>query len=255
MGPGSDEPEVFADTRLAAEQHRELVRVLQGEGVECHLISAHKSRPYQCYTRDSCAVTPWGLLRTRMGFGARENEPGIVERYAMSLGIPLWKQVTHGTLEGGDVQILRSGLVVIGHNGVRTTEDAALQVKSWFEECGWTCRVVGYPPTLRHIDLALGVLGRASLICCREMLELEEVSWLAEKGYTIHELPAEECLNMGCNILNIGGGTVIAHAHSERSNELLQRLGLRVIKVNVSEFAADLGGIHCLVQAVRREPA
>lgn len=243
----------IADQCNAKEQHKELVRALVNEGIECHLMSADPVRPYQCYTRDSCVMTPWGLLQTRMGITARQGEPSLATNYAGSLGIPLWKRVTRGTLEGGDVQILRPGLVIVGYNGVRTTEDAAWQVKSWFEEKAWTCRMVRYHRSLRHIDLAIGVLSHSSLVCCREMVEAKDLSWLSDEGYTLHNAPAEECLSMGCNILNIGGGRVITHSLNERSNRLLRDLGMRVIKVNVSEFVADFGGIHCLVQAVRRD--
>ncbi|MCK1652963.1 hypothetical protein IVA88_16190 [Bradyrhizobium sp. 149] len=253
VSSGGGDQRTIPNHSIAKEQHEELVRTLVNEGIECHLMPADHGSPYQCYTRDSCVMTPWGLLQTRMGIMARQGEPRVATNYAGSLGIPLWKRITRGTLEGGDVQILRPGLVIVGYNGLRTTEDAAWQVKSWFEEKAWTCRIVRYHRSLRHIDLAIGVLSESSLVCCREMVEAKELAWLMNEGYTLHDAPAEECLRMGCNILNIGGGRVIAHALNERSNRLLHDLGLRVIEVNVSEFVADFGGIHCLVQAVRRD--
>ena len=60
---------------------------------------------------------------------------------------------------------------------------------------------------------------------------------------------------MACNILNLGRGAVIAHAGSSPAIERMCSLGLRVLETDISEFAADCGGIHCLVQELTRAAA
>lgn len=245
--------QVFGDPSLAIAQHGHLVSALSSLGVTCRFIEPDPALPYQCYMRDSCVVTPWGLLVTRMGFRPRWGEQEAVQSYAADTGISVWNQVTTGSLEGGDIVVLRPGLVLIGVNGVRTTFDAAEQVVGWFEEGGWTARIVEYPVGFRHLDILFGVISANALLCCTEVLPPRETGWLVDQGYLLHEVPAAECLAMACNTLNLGNNRIMTHAGNAFGNRLLEALGVHTVPVDISEFAADDGGVHCLVQALVRD--
>jgi arginine deiminase len=127
----------FPNLHEAKHQHENLVALLQDEGIRCHFMLPDRSMPYQTYMRDSFAITPWGFLLTKMAFKPRSNEPMAVKRFASKVGIPVWEVVSEGSLEGGDVQLLRPGYAVVGSNGNRTTMPAAQKVKKWFESKEW----------------------------------------------------------------------------------------------------------------------
>ena len=247
--------QVFAAPQLARQQHRHLVQALAEQSVVCRFIDSDAGLLYQCYTRDSCVITPWGLLVTRMGFAPRKDEQDVVLRYAEASGTPIWQQVSVGSLEGGDVMLIRPGLVLIGVNGVRTTREAAAQVGQWFEAKGWTTRIIEYPTDFRHLDILLGVIGPHDLLCATEALDLADLAWLKAHSYHLHAVPQSECRNMACNTLNLGDGRVVTHARNAFVNQYLKRIGVRTIPVDISEFADDDGGVHCLIQALVRDAA
>ncbi|WP_178112627.1 dimethylarginine dimethylaminohydrolase family protein [Pseudomonas sp. KBS0710] len=247
--------QVFAAPQLASQQHRYLVQALTDEGVVCRFIESDPQLPYQCYTRDSCVITPWGLLVTRMGFTPRKAEQDAMLRYAKASETPIWQQVSVGSLEGGDVMLIRPGLVLIGVNGVRTTRAAAEQVAHWFEAEGWSARIVEYPTTFRHLDILVGVVGSHDLLCATDALHPADLAWLRVQGYHLHTVPLDECRTMACNTLNLGDGRVVTHARNAFVNQYLSGLGVRTVPVDISEYADDDGGVHCLVQALVRDAA
>mgnify|MGYP001564680934 CR=1 FL=1 len=247
--------QVFAAPQLASQQHRRLVQALTEQGVICRFIDSDAQLPYQCYTRDSCVITPWGLLVTRMGFAPRKAEDAAMLRYAKASSTPIWQQVSTGSLEGGDVMLIRPGLVLIGVNEVRTTPEAAAQVRQWFEAEGWAARVIHYPTEFRHLDILLGVIGPCDLLCATEVLASVDQAWLRAHGYQLHPVPQSECRTMACNTLNLGEGRVVTHARNAFVNQYLTQIGVRTVPVDISEFADDDGGVHCLVQALVRDAA
>ena len=180
--------------RLAIEQHKALVNLLRSEGVDCHEIAPTIGMPYQCFMRDSSVVTPWGLLIPQMGFDLRKNEPAIIEKYASTIGAGIWKRVSSGTLEGGDVQLLRPGVAVIGCNGERTTISAATEVSQLFQDEGWECRTIKLHPRFMHLDVIMGILDPENIFCCSGSIQHEDRSWLEMQGFKLHDVREEDTI-------------------------------------------------------------
>jgi arginine deiminase len=221
--------------------------------VACRMLPSNPALPFQCYTRDSCIPTPWGLLIPRMGFALRAEEPNAIEVFAREAGLPIWRRVDRGTLEGGDVELLRPGVAVVGCNGDRTKVEGALQVKKWFIEAGWDCRVVEYASGFVHFDLALGVIDARNVLCCRDALAPADIQWLSALGFAVHFVSSDDSKSMACNTISLGDGRVISCSQNVNGNALLSTLGYEVIETDMGEFVADSGGVHCVVQALRRD--
>ena len=245
----------FPDIQTAVRQHENLVAVLESEGVRCHVMTSAPSKFYQSYMRDCYVITPWGFLLAKMGFGERAREPEAIRKYAVEMGLPIWKTIEQGSLEGGDVQLLAPGYAVVGTNGQRTSIDAATQVKTWFEEEGWKCRVIKYPSNYVHLDVAMGVLDSKNIIFSKGAIQPLDCEWIQSLGFQMHPLPAQDPNNMVCNILSLGKKRIVSSAHNKRCNALLERLGFQVIGVDISQFIANHGGVHCLVNPLQREHA
>jgi arginine deiminase len=240
------------DYPRAVAQHKQLVAALTSRGVYCHILEPDPSLPYQCYTRDSAVATPWGLLVTRMGFAPRREEPARVEAFAEKLGIPIWRRVEKGTMEGGDVQLLRPGVVAIGCNGGRTTLDAANQVAAWFREMGWSARVLAYAESLIHLDQILGVIDATNCILCEGTLLDQDVEWLRHLGFTIHVVPQSSWEDLPCNVVSLGNGSIVTVDRNRVLNQKLAEKGFDVISLHLDEYVRDFGGPHCLTLPIRR---
>ena len=62
-------------------------------------------------------MTPWGPVVTQLRQSWRRGEYAPVLRFYQEAGIPVFRMVTAGALEGGDVMIVEPGSVLIGERG------------------------------------------------------------------------------------------------------------------------------------------
>jgi N-dimethylarginine dimethylaminohydrolase len=245
----------YRDPALASHQHALLQAELESLDVRCHLLPPDESLPFQAYTRDSFVPTPWGLLLTRMGFDARAMEPSKVAQWARTKGVPIWRALETGSLEGGDVVILGPALVGIGINSTRTSLKGAKELRRYYQDRGWEVKLLRYGGEYRHLDVVLGLVSARTALCCLEGLTEHGVRWLRGIGLDLLPVSRAEAHVLACNVFVVGEGVIIACDGPERVNLLLEAAGYEVRRVSVSEFVRDKGGVHCLVQALVRDPA
>ena len=243
------------DREAAVSQHAELVSVYESAGVRCHYLEPDPALPYQVFARDSSVMTPWGPVVTQLSQWWRRGEYAPVIRFYDGAGIPVFRMVTAGALEGGDVMIVEPGRVVIGAGESRTQEPAARQLAGWFEENGWEARVEPIPGIYVHMDVLLAVVAERLAAVCVEALSHSLVGWLREIGFELIEVPAEEALELGVNAVSLGGDRVLSGGRAGGLNEALRAHGLEVLDPDLEMFTLGGGGAHCLGQALRRERA
>ena len=80
------------------------------------------------------------------------------------------------------------------------------------------------------------------------------VDWLKSKGHEIIDVPFTDTMNLGCNLMSIGNDRVIAPSSSTVLIDNLRARGFEVAAVDTAEISKTGGGIHCMAQALRREP-
>jgi N-dimethylarginine dimethylaminohydrolase len=239
---------------LAAEQHARLVSLLQAEGVRCHLVPPAEPLADLSFTRDATLMTPWGLLGLRPALPHRRPETTHIRRAAASWGVPLVGAISEGTVEGGDVCILRPGTIVIGCSGDRTDLAGARALAGIFEQRGWEAILTKVDPHFLHLDTQFTLLDRTRALACVELLEPAFVARLEALGVELVEASYGEVQALGSNILSLGGGRIVSPAGNERINAELERLGYRVIRAEVDQFTRCGGGIHCLTMPLARLP-
>ena len=243
------------DPLEATRQFDVMAQTLLAAGVRCHLVPPDPYLHYQTFTRDSAIMTPWGLLIANMARPERRAEwVGILD-LAAEQQWPIWKKVTAGPLEGGDVQILRPGTVVIGVNGVRTTPAAASQVAKWFNDAGWTVRQVRVAQHFLHLDVLFCTASERIAVCATECLDSSDVKWFESQGFELLSVGYQEAMRMGCNVLALGNGRVLSSAQNTRVNSRLETIGLEVLAPDISQFVTEGGSAHCLTMPIRRAEA
>jgi len=245
---GADTP---FDPGRARTQYAGLVEVLEREGVRAHYLTAEPHLHYQVYTRDSSQTTPWGPVLTQLRMPQRRGE------YASLIGFHqedrFWKYASAGTCEGGDIHIIRPGLLVIGHSGVRTDVAGARQFASWFEARGWEIRLQAFAEHFLHLDVLFCMATDSLAVCCVEVLGQAFADWLGVHGIAVIEVSYSEVMTMSCNILALGAGRVISPRHSGRINGELRAAGLTVFDPPLDLFAMGGGSVHCMTMPLKRE--
>jgi N-dimethylarginine dimethylaminohydrolase len=61
-------------------------------------------------------------------------------------------------------------------------------------------------------------------------------------------------MNLGVNLVCLGDNRILSMAGSGELNERLLALGFKVHAPDMSMFTLNGGGVHCLSQALCREP-
>jgi arginine deiminase len=245
------------DLAAAKKQHHDLCSTLQANGACVHRLAAIASQPSQAFTRDPLIMTPWGAIVALMQAEDRRGEYAAVIAYCRSLGIPIWNLVTDGSVEGGDVHIVRPGKIVIGYSGLRTTLSGAKQVSAWFAAKGWASRLVYFDPHFLHLDVLFCAVNIGSAIICSDVLDPPVVADLVEflEIHNVAHATYRQAMQLGCNALSLGNDKILMHKAPELDSLVAQlnRFGILTLQTDLAMFVMDGGGPHCLTMPLHRE--
>ncbi|MCB1385644.1 MAG: dimethylarginine dimethylaminohydrolase family protein [Nitratireductor sp.] len=244
--------EAPCNIQVAQAQHAELVSAYDHFGVKVHMLEAEPELTMQVYSRDSSVMTPYGAVITAMAQWWRRGENYAAIRAYEKLGIPIYDMVTAGTFEGGDFNVIEEGCVLIGCGGARTQEEGAKQVAGWFEKEGWETRIAHIDEYYVHIDLMVVPIAEKLTAVCLACTDPAIVDWLRAKGHEIIDVPFQDTMALGCNMMSLGNDKIIAPSSSTVLIGALRARGFEVAAVDTAEISKTGGGIHCMAQALRR---
>ncbi len=243
------------DLQTAMAQHAEMVSIYEGLGVRCHYLAPDETLHRNFFARDSSAMTPWGALICHMQLKCRRADYVSAIRFYQENAIPIWRYVTAGHFEGGDFNILEPGFVLIGHCGERSEEAGAEQVASWVRAEGWEAEVAPISREFVHMDGLVVPLAPKLLVACLDAMEDWLVDRLRARGFEFVEVGYREARDLGVNLVALGEDKVLSMKQSATLNAKMRALGFEVYDPDMSMFTLGGGGVHCLCQALRRDPA
>lgn len=243
------------DKQLAMRQHREMVDAYESAGVTCHFLPVDETVPYQVYARDSSFMTPFGAVICQLANPRRRGEYATCLRFYLANGIPIYEMVSAGNFEGGDFNIIRPGVALVGYTDHRSEEVAARQVVDWFLKEGWEVKFAPIDQYYVHIDLMVCMLNDRCAAVCLETTEDEIVAWLKAKGIEIIPASFKETMALGCNVVALGNDRVLSTLAAKDLNGKLRANGFEVYDPDMTMFTWAGGGVHCMCQPLRREAA
>src|SRR5688572_8340023 len=116
------------DLERAQREHDGLVETLTLLGSTVHVLDDETDDPDLVYTFDPLIVSDRGAIPLRPGKPNRAAEPGVLEAWTTTAGIPTAGRIeAPGTIEGGDTFWLRPDLLCIGRT-LRTNDSGARQL-------------------------------------------------------------------------------------------------------------------------------
>lgn len=236
----------------AATQHRQFASALGAAGVRCHFVPPQSSMADLSFTRDSALMGPWGLIELRPAAAHRQSETPHVANKARQIGVPIHGRVRDGRIEGGDVCLLRDGMVLIACSGDRTDERGAESLGGMFRAGGWEVATVPLDPRYLHLDTVLTMVDKNLAVIHRPAFSRDFVEWLERLGIDLVDASEDEVTRLGANLLSLGGGRVLAAAGSERLADILRSRGCQVIEADIAQFTRCGGGPHCLTLPLAR---
>ncbi len=239
----------------AVAQHHELARALELYGVRCHVVPAAPGLPDLAFARDASLMTPWGLLGLRLAAVHRIAETNHVMSIARSWGVPVLGRIEDGLVEGGDICLVRPGVVVIGCSGVRTDDHGAAALARFFEHHGWHARICRFDPHFLHLDTQFAMLDEQRALAAVDVLDDDFIAWVQALGIELVPVTYKEVQRLGANVLSLGKGRILVADGNGRVNSELARLGYDVVAVELDQFTRCGGGAHCLTMPLARVSA
>jgi dimethylargininase len=230
----------------ACRQHSALRRALRGAGAEVVEITELPCHPNSVFVRDVALVVPDGFIRLRMGLPARCSEEAWMADHLASLGMQEVGAIrAPGTLEGGDVFLL--GDVVLVGLSERANASGAEQLQALLAPRGYEVRTTPVPPPALHLGSVLSPVGGNRVVAIEGTLPEEFL-----EGLDVIVAPRDKP-DATANVLCLGEGRVLADAReSPGTLEALDRAGVDVSTLDLSEFAKGSGGPTCLALPLGR---
>lgn len=243
------------DFQLAQDQHAEMVSIYESAGVKTHFLPSDEVLHRNFFARDSSAMTPWGPLVCHMQLKTRRADYVSVLEFYNNMNIPIWKFATAGHFEGGDFVILEPGSVLIGYGGERSEQEGSEQVGAWVREQGWDACVAPIPALFVHMDGIVVPIAPKLAVACVDALEGWVMDWIMSKGFKFINVDFKDAKDLGANIVTLGSNRILSMKQNTNLNEKLRAEGFEVFDPDMSMFTLGGGGVHCLCQSLRREPA
>jgi arginine deiminase len=231
-------------------EYTEFEVALGQAGVTCHYLTPEPHLKYQVYTRDSSQVSPLGPVLTLLAMPQRRGE------YASVLNFygQMWKMATAGTVEGGDIHLIRPGLAAIGTSGGRTDPAGAAQYAEWLRAEGWEVMLVPFDDHFLHLDVIFSMCAPGLALACTEALPPQFLDWLRDHQIRLIDVGYRAAMaDMACNVLALGDDRVLSPRHSTATNAALRAEGITVLDPELRLFAQGGGSAHCMTMPLRRQ--
>lgn len=232
-----------ADPAAALTQHDRLKATLAAAGCTVIDIPELPGHPNSVFTRDTAVCTPAGFIVLRMGLASRRGEEGWMAAALVAAGEPCAGQIVDpGTVEGGDVT-LAGGVAFVGLS-TRTNTDGARQVSALLADMGYEVRLATVPPAHLHLGGGMSLVGARRVLCCSG-----EFSDALFAGFDVIRVPHRDFA--AGNVICLADNEALADA-SGNSDSIgyLERNGVRVGSIGLSEFRKGAGGPSCLILPV-----
>ena len=243
------------DLDMARREHDAFTGLLATLGVRVHVLEAELASPDLVYTYDPLLVSDRGAIPLRPGKPNRLSEPAALEAWTLAAGIPTLGRVeAPGTIEGGDTFWLRPDLFCIGRT-LRTNSGGVRQLASIV---GGDVRVfdVPYwrgPAELIHLLSVISPLADDLAVVFEPLLPVGLWELLRDLGVRTIPVPEEEFPTLGCNVLAVRPGVVIAAQGNPVTAAAMAAAGCEVHTYPASEIGVNgSGGPTCMTRPILR---
>lgn len=237
---------LVADRDKTLQQFAALKSLMETSGCEVIDVPELANHPNSVFTRDTALCTPQGYIKLRMGLAARRGEEEWMAEILESMGEPCAGQINEpGTVEGGDV-ILAGSVAFVGLS-TRTNQEGATQISGILSNMNYEIRTVVVQPPHLHLGGAMSVVGPQHILCCRDMFPKEFFN-----GFDTIDISCRGTSNG--NVICPGDNEIIANAaENAEAIEALEKKGMVVHGIDLSEFRKGAGGPTCLILPVERK--
>ncbi len=247
------------DLDRAVQEHAAFVAALEATGAEVLALPAAAGTTLDSiYTHDPGLATKAGVVVFNMGKPQRRQE-GLALRMALQgWGVPVLGEVSApATAEGGDLLWVDENTLVAGRSH-RTNAAGIARIRELTAPLGVTVVEAALPwwrgqAELIHLLSLVSPVAEDLAVVYRPLMPIPLVDLLVERGFRLLDVPEEEFVAMGPNVLALAPRRVLMLRGLPRTRAALEAAGC-----TVTEYAGDEishkggGGPTCLTRPLLR---
>jgi len=210
------------------------------------------------YVRDASVVCDRGVILCRMGKPQRAGEPAVLEAALRACGQPIAGSIQPpGILEGGDVVWLGSRTLAVGR-GYRTNDAGIAQLRVLLGDTIDELIVVPLPHwrgpgDVFHLMSIISPVDRDLAVVYLPLMPVSFRERLLDLGMTLVEVPDQEFVTMGANVLAIAPRACVMVSGNPLTRSRLERAGAEVFEYEGREISTKGGGgPTCLTRPLQR---
>jgi dimethylargininase len=221
------------DVNRAIAQHGAYEQLLAELGARVVQLAAEPDLPDAVFVEDPVVVVDDIAVICRMGAISRRPEAASLAD-VLSLYRPLKYLTEPATLDGGDV--MRIGRTLYVGVSARTNRDGIKQLTDLLRPYDYEVRPIEVSGCL-HLKSACSYVGNDTVLVNRSWIDARSLHSLDSI-----DVPVEESAAANALLVN---DVVILPASFPRTHALLERRGLRVTSIDMSELQKAEAGVTC----------
>lgn len=243
----------------AQQEHDEFVETLKNNDVEVVYHDAFLSDMADAiFVHDPVIITNQGAVLLSMGKFLRAGEPGAIAACLEKIGVPILSKLTGmATAEGGDCLWLDDKTLAVGQ-GFRTNGEGIAQLTKILGTIGVDVLPVQLPfyqgpEACLHLQSLISLVDEKVAVVYKPLMPITFIQDLQVRGFTLIDVPEEEFLTMGPNILAIKPGLCLTIEGNPITKQRLESAGITVLLYRGHEISLKAeGGATCLTRPLLR---
>lgn len=247
------------DHERAVREHQEFRQLLAEAGAEVINGETDDPRlPDAIFPYDPSIITNAGAILCRPGKPLRRGEVDLAEQTYRELGVPIIGRIEEpGTVEGGDCLWIDERTMAVGR-GYRTNEAGIQQLRALLADQGIDLLAFDLPywhgpSECLHLLSLISMLDDDLAVVYRPLMPVALVQALEERGVKMVEIPDDEFVSQGCNVLAVGPRDCILLKENEETARRLRDAGCIVRTYTGDEISHNrTGGPTCLTKPILR---
>jgi len=226
-------PRAPIDVALARRQHAAYAAALRSRGCELLELPPLQDFPDSVFVEDTALVFPELAVLTQPGAPSRRGEVGSIGN-ALARYRSLARISGEGTIDGGDV--LRIGHEVYVGRSARSNDEGIRQLRVLLQPHGYHVHAVPTRECL-HLKSAVTQVAPGTV--------LVQPRWVDTFDFAhLQRIEVDESEEHAANAVMVGDGIVYPDCFP-RTRERLEKLGIEVTAVDVSELQKAEGAVTC----------
>jgi dimethylargininase len=244
---------------IAQQEHDALVEMIRQSGAEVIYHSdPQPGRADAIFTFDPALVTDHGAVILSMGKQQRRGEEAAMAHKFEALGVPiLYTLHDEARAEGGDLLWVDHDTLAVGQ-GFRTNEEGQHQLRDALEPIGATVMPVELPyftgpVACLHLLSLISIVDVRTAVIYPSLMAVSFWQELQRRDFKLIEVPEEEFMTMGPNVLALSPGKCIMLEGNPITKGRLEEAGCTVMTYKGNEISLKAeGGATCLTRPIWR---